>query len=188
MPTSDTRTALLDSAQDLVQRVGVNAMSYNDLSVEVGIRKASIHYHFPHKDDLVKALLTRCGETYADRYRQVACSADPVMEKLQAIADLFEQSLREGKICTVGMLSVESQSLSDSVKSSIESATKSSISIIESIFMQGVADGTFPNNMDTGEASRTYHDFLLGAQIMARTLQDLDRFRKSAANYLRMLA
>ena len=45
----DTKETLLDHAQDLVQRVGVNAMSYNDLSKAVGIRKASIHYHFPKK-------------------------------------------------------------------------------------------------------------------------------------------
>ncbi|MEX0326860.1 MAG: TetR/AcrR family transcriptional regulator, partial [Puniceicoccaceae bacterium] len=99
MIAEDTKTALLDSAQDLIQTVGINAMSYNDLSLAVGIRKASIHYHFPKKDDLVEALLQRCGNVYGQHYRAVACSEDPVMDKLRAIAQIFENSLMEGKIC-----------------------------------------------------------------------------------------
>src|SRR3712207_7018673 len=46
------RDRLLDVAQELVQRVGANAMSYQDLSKALGITKASIHYHFPTKADL----------------------------------------------------------------------------------------------------------------------------------------
>jgi hypothetical protein len=46
MPEKDTRTAIMDAAQDLIQRMGANAMSYQHISDAVGIRKASIHYHF----------------------------------------------------------------------------------------------------------------------------------------------
>ncbi len=38
---SDTRTKILNVADDLVQRVGLNAMSYKHISDAVGIRKAS---------------------------------------------------------------------------------------------------------------------------------------------------
>lgn len=50
---NDTRDKILDVADDLVQRVGLNAMSYTHISDAVGIRKASIHHHFPRKEDLV---------------------------------------------------------------------------------------------------------------------------------------
>ena len=65
----DTRTKILDVAEELIQRVNVNAMNYKHSSDAVGIRKASIHYHFPKKDDLADELLRRCqvcsGENYA---------------------------------------------------------------------------------------------------------------------------
>jgi len=54
---SHTRTRILDTAQDLVQRIGANAMSYQHISEAVGIRKASIHHHFPKKEDLLEALI-----------------------------------------------------------------------------------------------------------------------------------
>ncbi|MCP4715512.1 MAG: TetR/AcrR family transcriptional regulator [Deltaproteobacteria bacterium] len=49
MSISETKTALLECAQNLVQSVGVNAVSCNDLSQAIGICKAGIHYRFPKK-------------------------------------------------------------------------------------------------------------------------------------------
>ncbi|MGB3614724.1 MAG: TetR/AcrR family transcriptional regulator, partial [Elainellaceae cyanobacterium] len=59
MAQVNTKTQILDVAQDLVQRLGVNGMSYKDISEIVGIRKASVHTHFPKKDDLLLTLLER---------------------------------------------------------------------------------------------------------------------------------
>lgn len=44
---SDTRAAILDIAERLVQERGFNGFSYADVAVELGITKAALHYHFP---------------------------------------------------------------------------------------------------------------------------------------------
>ncbi|MDP2026901.1 TetR/AcrR family transcriptional regulator [Sulfuriferula sp.] len=41
----------------MVQRRGFNDFSYADIANEVGIRKASLHHHFPTKTDLGLALI-----------------------------------------------------------------------------------------------------------------------------------
>lgn len=187
MSSTDTKTALLESAQDLIQRVGVNAMSYNDLSNTVGIRKASIHYHFPKKDDLIEALLVRCGDVYVDAYRAVARSDASIPEKLEAVVGIFEDSLKKGKICTVGMLSVESVTLNEDSQKVLEATIGRCVAMIESIFIQGVADGVFPQTMNTHSAAYAFHDFLFGTQIVARSLKDTEHFRRGAAMYLDML-
>ena len=51
----NTREDLLDVAQDLVQKRGLNAVSFQDLSDAVGIRKASVHHHFGNKAVMVQA-------------------------------------------------------------------------------------------------------------------------------------
>ena len=79
---SETRTKILDVADDLVQRIGLNAMSYKHISDAVGIRKASIHHHFSKKEDLVNALLERCAISYGDRYQQI-------VEIVQGHKDVF---------------------------------------------------------------------------------------------------
>ena len=52
-----TREQLLTVAADLLQRVGYASFSFRDLAEAVGIRAASVHYHFPTKADLGVALV-----------------------------------------------------------------------------------------------------------------------------------
>ena len=52
----DTATVILDIAERLVQRRGFNGFSYADIAAELGITKASLHYHFPSKAELGESL------------------------------------------------------------------------------------------------------------------------------------
>src|SRR5690242_6030645 len=54
-----TEDAIVDCARALIVRGGYNGFSYADIAAEVGIRKPSIHYHFPTKEDLVRTLVHR---------------------------------------------------------------------------------------------------------------------------------
>ncbi len=47
---------ILEVATELVQTRGYSAFSYRDLSDRLGITKASIHHHFPSKEDLGRAV------------------------------------------------------------------------------------------------------------------------------------
>lgn len=49
----DTRESLIKSAEYMLRSKGYAAFSYADLEKAVGIRKASIHHHFPKKKILV---------------------------------------------------------------------------------------------------------------------------------------
>ena len=56
-PSRGTANRILDVAERLVQLRGYNAFSYADVAKAVGIRKASLHYHFATKGDLGLALV-----------------------------------------------------------------------------------------------------------------------------------
>ncbi len=61
---STTSDDILACARSLIVAGGYNGFSYADIAEVVGIRKASIHHHFPSKVDLVRTLV--------ERYRQAA--------------------------------------------------------------------------------------------------------------------
>jgi TetR/AcrR family transcriptional repressor of nem operon len=61
---SETVDGILDAAERRVRRGGFAAASFRDLAADVGIRSASVHYHFPQKAALGRALVDR----YADRF------------------------------------------------------------------------------------------------------------------------
>ena len=55
----DTAERILDVAEELLRTRGFNAFSYADVAAELGITKASLHYHFPGKGELGNALVNR---------------------------------------------------------------------------------------------------------------------------------
>ena len=96
MDTADTRTRILDAAQGLVQRLGANAISYQHVSAAVGIRKASIHHHFPTKDDLIEALVRRHSAYFLGVVDKLFATDLPAPEKLRRYCGLFEATLARG--------------------------------------------------------------------------------------------
>ena len=66
---SKTAEEILDVAEMLIQTRGYSASSYQDISQVLGIRKASIHYHFPSKTDLGVAVIERYAERFRSRTR-----------------------------------------------------------------------------------------------------------------------
>lgn len=64
MPTS-TRTALLNAAQARFATDGFAGTSIRDLAGAVGIRESSVYKHFPSKQALLEALLSRAEERVA---------------------------------------------------------------------------------------------------------------------------
>ena len=61
-----TAARILDVAERLVQVRGFNGFSYADISAEVGITKAALHYHFAGKADLGLALITGYAGRFAE--------------------------------------------------------------------------------------------------------------------------
>lgn len=67
--TNDTRTNILDVAQDLVQRQSISGVSFQELAKRIGIKKGSMYYHFETKDDLSVAMLDRVTEQLQQSFR-----------------------------------------------------------------------------------------------------------------------
>jgi len=63
--TNSAAEEILDLAETLIQTRGYSAFSYQDIADSLGIRKASIHYHFPSKTDLGIAVV---GSTISSRH------------------------------------------------------------------------------------------------------------------------
>src|SRR5215467_5466365 len=111
----ETREKILEVAQELVQTMGANAMSYQNISEAIGIRKASIHHHFPTKEGLIETLIERYSAYFFGILDAIAASKKTGAGKLRAYIGLFETTACEGagdKACAMGMLGAEVRTLS----------------------------------------------------------------------------
>ena len=108
--TNPTREAILDAAEKRIRSVGYNAFSFRDLAHDVGIKSASIHYHFPQKVDLGVQLVIR----YTDQFRRRLDFIDrsDLMESLDQFFKLYSDALIIGEqVCLCAVLAAETISL-----------------------------------------------------------------------------
>lgn len=174
---TDTKTNILNVAEDLIQRVGLNAMSYKHISDAVGIRKASIHYHFPQKKDLVDTLLERCEMTYGSRYQKIVDSDADAPEKLRQLAQVFADGLNKEKLCLVGMISSDINTLEPTSCTILEKILMGTVSIFSRTFQQGRLEGSLSFHGTDEEAGYAFFSLLVGVQISARVKGGIQAFQ-----------
>jgi len=182
---TDTKTNILDVAEDLVRRVGLNAMSYKHISDAVGIRKASIHYHFPQKKDMVDALLLRCDTTYGARYQAVVDENCLAPQKLRLIAEVFADGLKNNKLCLVGMISSDMSTLEEPSCKILENILQSTVALYSAVFRQGREEGSLVFSGTDENAGYAYFSYLVGGQISARVKGGLGAFNSSTETIIK---
>jgi len=180
----DTRTKILDVAEDLVRRVGLNGMSYKDISEAVGIRKASIHHHFPKKENLVDELLKRCAISYGENYQRIADGSGLAPEKLRELSAVFEDGLNNKKLCLVGSISTNRNTLQDSSCHILQSTIENTVSIFSAVFEQGRQEKSLSFTGTAAETAFAFLSFLVGAQTIARSHGGVLLFHQSAEIFI----
>jgi TetR/AcrR family transcriptional repressor of nem operon len=178
---SDTATHVLDVAERLVQQRGFNGFSYADVSREVGITTAALHYHFRSKAELGEALIER----YAERFNAAlaaldATTASPRAE-LASYAELYAEVLRDHRMCLCGMLAADYGTLPDEMRARVVRFFDDNEAWLARVLERGRTDGSLRFTGSPRTAARTLLSGLEGAMLVARPYDDLKRFRASAA-------
>src|SRR5215510_13109700 len=102
---SETAEQILDLAETLIQTRGYSAFSYQDIALALGIRKASIHYHFPSKAALGVALVDRYVARFAAGLETIASDeSQSAMAMLDFYAEPYLGFARgdDDRICLCG--------------------------------------------------------------------------------------
>lgn len=107
----DTREEILNAAEELLQRRGYNAFSYQHIAVQLGIRNAAIHYHFPGKEDLGVALVKRYRERFRDWTDEMSRLSNAWDRLNTHFQKYVEYAVAGAKICPGGVLSSEFEAI-----------------------------------------------------------------------------
>ncbi len=107
---------ILEAAEIRIRRGGFEAVSYRDLAADVGIKAASVHYHFPQKALLGAAVVDRYSDKLAAVLGPVDLTQSTVAEHLQRLCNGYAAAVQnDGMICLGCMLGAESKDLPDAV-------------------------------------------------------------------------
>lgn len=93
MPSSDTKTRILDSAESLFAARGFAGTSLREITREAEANVAAVHYHFGSKEELLRAVLARVVEPVnRERLRRLdraEAAAGDAPATVEAILDAF---------------------------------------------------------------------------------------------------
>jgi TetR/AcrR family transcriptional repressor of nem operon len=174
-----TADRVLDSAERLVQERGFNGFSYADIAAELGITKASLHYHFRGKAELGEALIERYTARFGEALERIDASGSDLAAKLDAYVDLHAEVLKGRRMCLCGMLAAEFRTLPGPMQEAVRRFFELNESWVAGLVESGRAADAAP--ADPRTVARTLVGGLQGAMLVARTDGDLERFRATAA-------
>src|SRR2546428_5766096 len=90
---SDTRTRILDVAEELFGEEGIERVSIRDITDQAKVNLAAINYHFGSKEDLIVAVFERrvvpVNEARLAALDAVEQAAGKKSPKLEAIVEAF---------------------------------------------------------------------------------------------------
>jgi TetR/AcrR family transcriptional regulator, transcriptional repressor for nem operon len=188
--TRDTKNEILDAAQEYVQRWGANAMSYQHISEAVGIRKASIHHHFPSKEKLLEALIDRYSDYFLGLVDVIVASPMESKTKLRKYIALFEATLSEGKqdkACMCGMLGAELATLGSSAAEGIRQFYRENEKRLTEILDEGRQAKKFHFEGSSRVTAKLIFSFLEGGMLVARAEGGVQQFQGMTRQMLKLI-
>lgn len=178
--SENAREAILAAAKAAAQLHGYSGINFRSIADAVGIKNASIYYHFASKADL--------GAAVAERYWQDAASVlDAIRDThptpracLQLYPSIFRKSLEDGnRLCLSSFMAAEYEGLPEEVKAQVKAFAETNIA-----WLSKLLDAAGLGSTDKCERrARAIYTAVAGAQLIARTRQDIGLFDELIQSY-----
>jgi TetR/AcrR family transcriptional regulator, transcriptional repressor for nem operon len=134
---------ILDVAIHLLQTKGFESFSYQDLAKALGITKASIHHHFPRKEDLGVALCDWIKQWHERRFHEARIHFPDPWERLDAyLHGSLQYAQGQNKICPLSSLQADINSLPASMCRAIAALDEHELAFIAQLLEHGRSAGT----------------------------------------------
>jgi TetR/AcrR family transcriptional repressor of nem operon len=171
---SSTSDDILLCARALIIAGGYNGFSYADIADVVGIRKASIHHHFPSKADLVRILVAKYREeTEAGLAALERHHPDPV-DQLRAYTGYWADCIGDATatFCVCALLASEIPVLPQEIVLEVRAYFRALSAWLTSVLERGTKGGTLVLSGTARADAEAFMATVHGAMLSARAYGD----------------
>jgi TetR/AcrR family transcriptional repressor of nem operon len=167
---STTSDDILASARNLIMSGGYNGFSYADISEVVGIRKASIHHHFPSKVDLVRELVKRYREDGEATVAVLEQNVPDALDILKVYANHWARCIEDASrpYCVCALLASELPSLPPEVAKEVTAFFRFISSWLTSVMERGSREGALNLTSEPHVEAEAFLATVYGAMLSAR--------------------
>lgn len=175
---SDTAEKLVEEARQLIVNAGYHGFSYADLSKRFGIRKASIHHHFPAKVDLAVAVVEQARRAIQAQIAALESGTPVAIEQLAAYTGYWERCIldRTAPFCIAGVLAAELPSLPPELGVAVRGHFSDLNKWLEHVLMLGVKQGSMSLQNTPAIEAQNFLAAVYGAMLAARAFDDPGKF------------
>ena len=188
MTRPDTSQRILDIAERLVQTRGYNGFSYADIAEAMRVTKASLHYHFPAKADLGSRLIERYQRNFLAALETIDAEGKDARDKLRRYAAIYEEVLRDNRMCLCGMLAAEFATLPKPMREEMRHFFDENERWLIAVLQQGKRDKVLQFSGSAADVAQSLIGTLEGAMMIARSYGEVARFRAVSERALGALA
>jgi len=168
--TSSAKEEILAAARRTAQAHGYGGLNFRDLAQDVGIKHASIYYHFPTKADLGAAVARRYWQDTAAGLEAMSAAASSPLDALARYPETFRKALQaDNRMCLCSFMAAEYDDLPEPVKKEVQ--TFSDVNIAWLSRMLSAAGEIGPEAAD--QRARAIFAAIAGAQLVARSRGDV---------------
>ncbi|MDW9670335.1 TetR family transcriptional regulator [Sinorhizobium meliloti] len=167
---SNTSDEILASARNLIMSGGYNGFSYADISEVVGIRKASIHHHFPSKVDLVRELVKRYREDGQASVVTLEENVPDALDTLKVYANHWAKCIEDASrpYCVCALLASELPSLPPEVATEVTNFFRFISSWLTTVMERGSENGALNLTSEPHVEAEAFLATVYGAMLSAR--------------------
>ena len=169
---------IVASTKALIIAGGYNGFSYADVSERVGIRKASIHHHFPSKVDLVRTVVVSYRDEVLDGLAALEQgSPDPAVQLTDYVA-LLKACIEDGSrpFCLCGMLAAEMPVLPPEVVQEVRAYFVALSDWLRSVLQRGAEVNRIKLTGPAATEAELLVATVYGAMLVARAHGDANVF------------
>ncbi len=164
---------ILVAATKIAQAHGFGGLNMRVLADDLGIKAASLYYHFPSKADLAAAVARRYWEDSAATLEALLIETPAPAECLCRYPDTFRKSLEsENRICLCSFMTAEYDDLPEGVKVEVRAFTEVNVAWLKKV----IVAGAMVDAQDVENRAQAIFAAIAGAQLMARGRSDIKLF------------
>lgn len=165
---NQTAQQILDIAESLIRSRGYQGFAYREIASTIGIKSASIHYHFPTKGDLVAAVMDRYLDRFEQALRSIDSEADSPGRKIELYLGMYRLEMRKEKTMSLCMmLGSDIEVLPEAVVDSLQGFFKLNIKWLANILQTAWPDSdAFAAKKEASYILATLNGSLMGARCL----------------------
>jgi TetR/AcrR family transcriptional repressor of nem operon len=171
---TSTSDDILRCARSLIIAGGYNGFSYADISKVVGIRKASIHHHFPSKVDLVQTLVARYREEAEAGIAELERHHPEPVDQLRAYTGYWADCIGDATrtFCVCALLASEIPVLPPEIVLEVRAYFRTFSAWLTSLMERGAEQGTLALSGTARSEAEMFIATVHGAMLSARAYGD----------------